>query len=69
MLEQVLAGIGAGQLQGQPQLQLFGHPATEPGVRKALEATLLALARSSSDRAERIRLVDRANAVRPRTLW
>lgn len=69
MLEQVLDGLSSGRLQPQPQLQLFDQPATEPGVRAALEKTLLGLARASSDRGERVRLVDRANAVRPRTLW
>lgn len=69
VLETVLGALVHGRLQPQPQLRLFGQPATEPGVRKALERTLLDLARSSSDRGERIRLVDRANAVRPRSLW
>jgi serine/threonine-protein kinase PknG len=69
VLEAVLDGLQGGRLQAQAQLQLFGQPATEPGVRKALERTLLDLARSSPDRGERIRLVDRAHAVRPRSLW
>ncbi len=69
VLSQVLDGMVAGRLQPEPQLQLFGEPATEPGVRKALEHTLLGLARSSPDRDERIALVDRANDVRPRSLW
>ena len=69
LLEQVLAGMYSGVLRPEPSLQLFGQAATEVGVRRALEQTLRELARSGSDRAERVRLVDRANQVRPRTLW
>ncbi|MEZ5236042.1 MAG: tetratricopeptide repeat protein [Acidimicrobiia bacterium] len=69
MLAEVLDGFTSGRLQPQPQLQLFDQPATEAGVRTALSTALLGLARSSTSKAERIALVDGANAVRPRSLW
>ncbi len=69
VLEQVLSGMVSGSLVAVPSAELFGHPSTEAGVRRVLSRTLTELARTSSDRAERLRLVDRANAVRLRTLW
>jgi serine/threonine-protein kinase PknG len=69
ILSNMLDGFGAGRLQPQPQLQLFGQPATETGVRTALEKTLRELARTAPDSGERIRLIDHANQVRPKTLW
>ncbi|GAB2912455.1 serine/threonine-protein kinase [Rhodococcus aerolatus] len=57
-------GSGAG-VSGAP---LLGVPLTEAGVRGGLEAAYRGLARLSTDRLERYALVDRANAVRPRTL-
>ena len=53
----------------EPGLDLFGEPGTEQGARRALERTLRDLARTESDHAVRIGLVDQANTVRPRTLW
>ncbi|MDQ2727641.1 MAG: serine/threonine-protein kinase PknG [Actinomycetota bacterium] len=47
---------------------LGGAPRTETGIRTALERTLRALARLAATDAERIELVDQANAARPRTL-
>ncbi len=69
LLEQVLGGMSSGALRPEPSLKLFGQAATEVGVRRALEQTLRELARSTPERSERVRLVDRANQVRPRTLW
>ena len=69
VLQVVLDGMLAGVWPPRPELQFFGEPATEAGVRHALEQALLDLARGTTDRAERIRLVDRANAVRVRSLW
>jgi serine/threonine-protein kinase PknG len=45
-----------------------GATADERGCRLALEGEYRILARAADNRAERIRLVDMANAVRPRTL-
>jgi serine/threonine-protein kinase PknG len=56
-----LAPNGAG---GAPLLQC---PWNERSLRLALEASLRASARLASDPGERMVLVDRANAVRPRT--
>jgi serine/threonine-protein kinase PknG len=50
-----------------PDLQLAGHPLTEQDVRLGLERTYRSLARVASSAGERIRLVDWANRVRPRT--
>ena len=46
---------------------LLGVPLTEPGVRRELERVYRAMARASHVVEERRELVDRANAVRPRT--
>jgi len=56
-----LAPNGAG---GPPLLECAWN---ERALRLALEASLRASARLASDRAQRVVLVDRANAVRPRT--
>ncbi len=50
--------------QGAP---LLGHPWRERDLRLALECSLRTSARLTSDADERVVLVDRANAVRPRT--
>jgi serine/threonine-protein kinase PknG len=52
----------------QPATRIANVAATEPELRTAAEAAYRALAMLISDRDERIRLVDAANAVRPRTL-
>jgi serine/threonine-protein kinase PknG len=52
----------------EPQTQVAGVPATEPNLRAGAEQAYRRLATLTSDRAERIRLVDAANTVRPRTL-
>jgi serine/threonine-protein kinase PknG len=52
----------------QPSVRVGGAPATEPELRAAAEQAYRDLAALTSDRAERTRLVDAANAVRPRTL-
>jgi serine/threonine-protein kinase PknG len=51
---------------GRP-LQVAGMPLRERDLRVALEETYRVLARRADDRLERVRLVDAANAVRPRT--
>lgn len=52
----------------QPAVTIGAHPATSKGMREALEASLRSLARVTTDRAERVALVDQANEVRPWTL-
>lgn len=51
-----------------PGVRLLGHELTERGLRFGLERAYRALAQLSRDDDTRIALVDRANAVRPRTL-
>ena len=57
-----------GQRGDQPALHVGTFPATGRGMREALEGALRRLARLTSDRGERVELVDRANDVRPWTL-
>jgi serine/threonine-protein kinase PknG len=52
----------------EPNTQIAGIPATEPELRAGAEAAYRRLAALTPNRAERIRLVDAANTVRPRTL-
>jgi serine/threonine-protein kinase PknG len=52
---------------GAGDAPLLECPWNERALRLALEASLRASARLASDRAQRVVLVDRANAVRPRT--
>jgi serine/threonine-protein kinase PknG len=52
----------------EPGTRIAGVPATEPDLRAGAEVAYRRLAALTSDRAERVRLVDAANAVRPRTL-
>lgn len=47
-----------------PDARIGDHPATETGVRDGLETALRSLARDTTDLAERVELVNRANAVR-----
>ncbi|MEV5751170.1 tetratricopeptide repeat protein [Actinoallomurus sp. NPDC052308] len=54
------AGDGTGSV--------LGTPLTESGLRRKLEETYRSLARLATTRAERHRLVDQANAVRPMTV-
>ena len=46
-----------------------GVPFTEFGLRSGAETVLRTLARSTETRAQRFRLVDQANSIRPRTLF
>ncbi|MEO7235716.1 MAG: tetratricopeptide repeat protein [Lapillicoccus sp.] len=57
-----------GRRGDQPALHVGAFPATGRGMREALEGALRRLARLTSDRRERVELVDRANDVRPWTL-
>jgi serine/threonine-protein kinase PknG len=63
VLEKALDGVGGNG--GRPEVTISGIPATEPHLRVGLEAAYRRLARYAPDRQERIRLVDRANSVRP----
>jgi serine/threonine-protein kinase PknG len=53
---------------GGPLGSLLGFELTERGLRLGLERTYRSLAKVAPSSSERIRLVDHANQVRPRTL-
>jgi serine/threonine-protein kinase PknG len=57
-----------GRRDGGAGQQILGNELTERGVRFGLERTYRMLAQHARTREERYALVDRANAVRPRTL-
>jgi serine/threonine-protein kinase PknG len=69
ILERALAGVTSGDLVGEGRVELFGCPLESLRLRGALEATYRELARLADSDQRRHELVDRANAVRPRTLW
>lgn len=52
----------------QPTIQVGGFPATEHGLRVGAESTYRQLASLTENADERVRLVDAANKIRPRTL-
>lgn len=56
------------QVKGpDPGVTIAGIPATERTLRAGAEQAYRDLAMLTTTRAERIRLVDLANAIRPRT--
>jgi serine/threonine-protein kinase PknG len=65
VLETALAGLAAGAIRPDHRARLRGVPLDEAGVRRGLERACRALARLTPDRAARVRLVDRANEIRP----
>ena len=68
ILEQALAANEAGTLPATNGIELLGHPLDDRGLRLGLERAYRELARLEVDPAEKVRLVDRANGVRPRSL-
>ncbi|WP_051797112.1 serine/threonine-protein kinase [Catenuloplanes japonicus] len=68
LLETALAWLGSGTPPARGTDQILGNDLTERGVRFGLERTYRMLAQHAHTREERWALVDRANAVRPRTL-
>ncbi|KAA2255215.1 protein kinase [Solihabitans fulvus] len=60
--------VQANQSAPPPQERVLGCALTDRAVRRGLERACRALARLSDSRAERIRLIDLANSVRPVTL-
>ncbi len=60
--------VGARAIAPSPETKILGRPLTEGALRLGLESSLRAMAALSSGE-ERIRLVDQANQVRPRTLF
>ena len=68
LLEAALAGLLSGKVKPDGATRLRGQPLDEAGVRRALERACRWLAKLTPDEAERVRLVDRANQVRPFSL-
>ncbi len=67
LLRSALTLLDNDDIQEDPGVRLAGHPLTEDDVRLGLESTYRSLARVATTSGERIRLVDWANRVRPRT--
>ncbi|MFE3449077.1 tetratricopeptide repeat protein [Nonomuraea sp. NPDC059194] len=67
LLEAALAWLTAAAPPATHATTLLGAPLTQSGVRGRLEGVYRELARAAATREERHDLVDRANAVRPRT--
>jgi serine/threonine-protein kinase PknG len=66
LLETALAQLSAGSLEPGDEVLLLGRPLREQALRLGLEAAYRDLARLASG-PEKVRLVDLANRVRPRT--
>ncbi|MGF6882546.1 hypothetical protein ABIA39_001488 [Nocardia sp. GAS34] len=67
LLWTTLVWLRAGGSLRSPETSILGTPNTEAGLRCGLEAGLRTLARNTTCPEHRIRLVDLANQVRPRT--
>ena len=68
VLERALDWVRGNPTVPDGQANLLGCQFAEPDLRFGLERTYRALARLTDSTPERIRLVDRANSIRPRTL-
>lgn len=68
VLESALAAISSGSSVPAPSARIAGVAVTEPDLRRGLERAYRAVADLTPDDRERYRLVDKANAVRPRSL-
>jgi serine/threonine-protein kinase PknG len=67
ILEGALALLGSRAVAEDATVLVLGQPLREVPLRRALEQALRQMARLEPDRARQIELVDRANAVRPRS--
>jgi serine/threonine-protein kinase PknG len=67
VLEAGLGLLGANGVAANSGLTVLGLPIRDEPLRLALEKELRQLARLENDRTRQIELVDKANAVRPRT--
>ncbi len=59
--------LEAHALPDAPQVRVLGQPLVNASLRSGIEKALRGMARLATDRAEKTRLVDLANRVRPRT--
>jgi serine/threonine-protein kinase PknG len=69
LFEAALQLLRSGRIRPDPRARLLGEPVTEVRLRLGLERAYRTLARLAPSAEERIRLIDRANQARPRTLW
>ncbi len=69
VFEAALQLLRTGRIRPDPGVTLLGEPVTEVRLRLGLERAYRTLARLAPTSVERINLIDRANLVRPRTLW
>jgi len=67
VLENAVTLLGGPKLVADPALRLLGQPLQETALRRALEAALRQRARLEKDSGLQVALIDRANAMRPRT--
>ena len=67
LLRAALAFVSADRAAEDPAVTLGGRPLVEAELRFGLERTYRSLAAVAASAAERVRLVDEANRVRPRT--
>jgi len=65
ILDEALRTLLAGEVVPDSEVSLVGGGFTEPQVRRGLERAYRELARYTRNHRERIRLVDRANQIRP----
>ena len=68
LFDAALMLLDSGQIDADPSVTVLGEPLTERRMRCGLERSYRALARLAATAEERIRLVDQANEVRPRSL-
>ena len=68
LYESALGALSAGTLAPARGDRIGGRPVDERGLRRGAEDALRRLARLTPDPAQRAQIVDRANAVRPRTI-
>ena len=69
VLERSLAAVHKGATTPTDSVLVLGVPMREHDLRLRLEHTYRALGRKAATNAERVALVERANAVRPRSWW
>lgn len=68
VLQAALLWVRASKRTPSPGAKVFGHNLSERSLRFALERCYRTLARLAGEPGRRIELVDKANAIRPRTL-
>ncbi len=69
ILASALDQLEAKAVTANPSTSILGHALAEEPLRLGLESSFRSLAHFAPPGAERIRLVDQANAIRPRTLF